>query len=216
MILSLDLFTARTGWAKFKDNGDLNGYGQITPNEKHHNFLKIKYTVQDLVPEMLDCDALVVEGIFLNTFTGGFHNVTGFELLARLSGAVINKWLEIKGKIPVLYKAVEARKLVGVKGNVQKAEIQLWAIRNFNLLENHPNPPDLSIYDHLIEAVYGELNANEIKRPAFKSRMDKISKLIEDDTFVGEDCADALLLGRAYVQDSRNKTDNSNPEQSVS
>ena len=206
MILALDLSCHRTGWAEMNNDGKLIQYGQITPNDKIHNFLKIKYVVNDLVPHMMDADAIVIEGIFLNTFAGNKSNVTVFELLARLSGAVINKWLELKTIIPILYNASAARTLVGVKSSSQKADVQLWVIRKFNLLENLPHACeiDLTNYDHLIEAAYGELKAEEIKRPAFKARMEKISKMIEEETFVGEDLADAILLGQAYLNDSRN------------
>lgn len=212
MILSLDLSTHRSGWAKFTREGQLIEYGQVTPDDKLHNFLKIKYTVDQLLPHMLESHSLVVEGIFLNTFTGGFHNVTGFELLARLSGAVINEYIQNHNVIPLLYKATEARKLVGIKGTAQKAEIQLWVIRTFNLLENCPHACeiDLTDYDALIDAAYAELNSGVIKRPAFKSRMDKISHLIEEETFIGEDCADSIVLGLAYVKDSRNEKDSTN------
>lgn len=203
MILSLDLSTACSGWAKYDQNGNLLDYGRITPDIKLHNFLKIKFIVDQLVPHMLEADSLVVEGIFLNTFTGGFHNVTGFELLARLSGAVINAYIQSHQILPMLYKATEARKLVEVKSSSQKAEIQLWAIRKFGV--GTPSPDDLENFDALIDASYAELKTDQIKRPAFKSRMDKISKMIEEETGIGEDCADAILLGLAFYNDSRNK-----------
>jgi hypothetical protein len=205
ILLALDLSSTRSGWAKFLDNGDLLAHGQITPDKDTHIFLKIQYTVAQLVPLMMDADELVVEGIFLNTYKSGKHGVTGFELLARVSGAVINKWLELKTKVPVLYKAVEARKLVGVSGSSQKAEIQLWSIRKFNLLANSTLHPDLEDYDALIDAEHARLNAGEFKHVTFKVHMGHVSEIIEEGTGIGEDCADACLLGLAYLNDSRNK-----------
>ena len=212
MILALDLSTACTGWAKYKEDGTLLDFGRIVPDDKLHPFLKIKYIVSQLAWVMLEADVLVVEGIFLNTFTGGFHNVTGFELLARLSGAVINSYVQNHDVIPTIYKATEARKLVGVKATAQKAEIQLWVLRNFILgtkqivqggVEGIKN---LDNFDAMIDSAYAELGTGTIKRPAFKSRMDKISKMIEEDTGMGEDICDAILLGRSYCNDQKKKT----------
>lgn len=208
MILALDLSTACTGWAKYSEAGKLLDYGRVIPDDKLHNFLKIKFIVDSLQGHMFEADNLVVEGIFLNTFTGGFHNVTGFELLARLSGAVINSYIDRHQALPMLYKAVEARKLVSVKSTSQKAEIQLWVIRKFQVGESAIGEEDLHDFDALIDAAYAELNAKQIKRPAFKSRMDKISHMIEEDTGIGEDVADAILLGLAYVKGKGTNSDN--------
>lgn len=210
MILALDLSTACTGWAKYDRQGNLLEYGRIVPEDKLHNFLKIKYTVDQLIPHMLEANSLVVEGIFLNTFTGGFHNVTGFELLARLSGAVINAYCNNHPTLPMLYKATEARKLVGVKSSSQKAEIQLWVLKGFEQVKYDMAEVDLDDFEALIDAAYAELSAGEIKRPAFKTRMNHISKMIEEATGMGEDVADAILLGSAYVKDSRLEKDPTN------
>ena len=69
---------------------------------------------------------------------------------------------------------------------------------------------NLDDFDALIDASYAELHSEQIKRPAFKSRMDKISKMIEEATGIGEDCADALLLGEAHVQAIRINENNQN------
>lgn len=201
-ILALDLSTACTGWAIYNDTGELCDYDSIVPDDKLHNFEKIKYIVDTLKPNMEVVEHLVVEGIFLNTFTGGLHNVTGFELLARLSGAVINSWLQIHKTIPTLYKATEARKLVGIKGTCQKAEVQLWAIENFHVGELGGEDV-LENWHCLIDAEYASLNAKEMTRPTFKLHMSKISKTIEEETGIGEDVADAVLLGRSYVEAQR-------------
>ena len=214
MILALDLSTACVGWAKYDRSGKLLEYGRIVPPEEHR-FLKIKYLVNQLNPLMLEAQVLVVEGIFLNTFAKGAQNVTGFELLARLSGAVINSYLQNHQGLPTLYKATEARKLVGVKGSAQKAEIQLWVIRNFKVgkliaVEDDTTADIQDIteeylhdYECLIDAEYASLNAKEMVRETFKKHMSAISKKIEEETMIGEDIADAILLGLAYVKDTR-------------
>jgi hypothetical protein len=213
MILALDLSTACTGWAKYSREGKLLDFGRIIPDDKLHRFEKIKFIVGKLEPLMLEAQALVVEGIFLNTFAKGAQNVTGFELLARLSGASINSYLQNHAVLPVLYKATEARKLVGVKSSCQKAEVQVWAIRKFRLGMDVPSSSlelkavtedELDEWENLIDAEYALLNAKEIVRETFKKHMSAISKTIEEETGIGEDVADAILLGLAYYNDSRN------------
>lgn len=214
MILALDLSTACTGWSKYTPAGELLQFGRIIPDDKSHRFEKIKYIVNELTPLMLEAKSLVVEGIFLNTFAKGAQNVTGFELLARLSGAVINSYLQNHAILPVLYKATEARKLVGVKSSCQKAEVQVWAIRKFRLGMDVPScslnlkattEEDLDNWEALIDAEYASLNAKEMVRETFKKHMSAISKTIEEETGIGEDIADAILLGLAYVKDIRNE-----------
>ena len=222
MILALDLSTACTGWAKYTPSGELLDFGRIVPDDKLHRFEKIKFIVDKLVPLMLEAKSLTVEGIFLNTFAKGAQNVTGFELLARLSGAVINTYLQNHAILPVLYKATEARKLVGVKGSAQKAEVQVWAIRTFRIGMDAPvcrsldlkstTDEELDNWENLIDAEYASLNAKEMVRETFKKHMGAISKTIEDETGIGEDVADAILLGLAYVKDSRVEKDIVEPE----
>lgn len=207
MILALDLSTACSGWASYSSSGELMAHGRIVPDDKLHIFEKIKFIVDNLQPGMLEEKELVVEGIFLNTFAKGAHNVTGFELLARLSGAVINAWLQNHNQIPVLYKATQARKLAGVKSTCQKAEVQLWVINNFDVVKNK-NEEELADFDHMIEAIYAEYAEDEISKAVFKSKMNKVSQLIEESTDIGEDTADAILLGKAYVEDQRTRTSN--------
>ena len=208
MILALDLSTACTGWALYNTDGALIDFGRIIPNDKDHNFLKIKFIVEKLKVLFKDSHQLIVEGIFLNTFMGqrgqATHNVTGFELLARLSGAVINSYLQTRDNLPTIYKAVEARKLVGIKGSCQKAEVQIWVLRNYRVNQNITTE-ELDNWDCLIEAEYASFNAKEMVKSTFKSHMEKISKTIEEETGIGEDVADSILLGRSWFNDtSRN------------
>jgi hypothetical protein len=234
VILGLDLSTACTGWSKFDEMGRLIDYGRIVPDAKSHPYQKIKFVVEKLQGHMLEANKLAVEGIFLNTFFGAKgqvqHNVTGFELLARLSGAVINSYLQNHDALPTLYKAVEARKLVGVKGSSQKAEVQVWAIRNFGVghyftesevegadrIEGKMTPEILEEYDGMIDAYYAQYTLKEISKNVFKSRMDEISHLIESETGIGEDVADAILLGLAYVKGKGINENTTDIEQPVS
>jgi hypothetical protein len=195
-VIALDLSTARTGVAKFSETGDLVERFSITPDDKLPNFLKIKFIVDELRPHFLDVDECVVEGIFLNTFAKGAQNVTGFELLARLSGAVIDSWLHIHDKIPVLFKATEARKLAGVKGTCQKAEVQVYIAEKYKFATEE----QLDTFKAMIESEQGALLKEEFTKATWKKHMEQISTYIEGETDLGEDEADAVLLGLAYFE----------------
>lgn len=204
-LLSLDLSTVGSGWSTFNQNGELVEYGVIKPSDKLHNFEKIKYIVNELKPRMKDAEHLVIEDIFLSTFAGFTHNVTGFAILAKLSGAVVNKWLAHHSELPTLYKATEARRLVGIKGTCQKAEVQLWVIKNVLMSYSTPINCDINDFDSLIDAESAQLLHKEISRETFKKHMNHISKMIEEETKLDENMADSILLGKAWFNDARSK-----------
>jgi hypothetical protein len=196
-LISLDLSTARTGVSIFNENGEMLKRFSITPDYKLANFLKIKFIVDELREIFKTVDDIIVEGIFLNTFAKGTQNVTGFELLARLSGAVINEWMnQHPDKYPVLFKATEARKLVGIKGTCQKAEVQLFIARKYKFA----NDEMLDAISSMIEAENAQLIEAEFTKATYKKHMDQISKYIEGEIELGEDEADSILLGLAYFE----------------
>ena len=56
----------------------------------------------------------------------------------------------------------------------------------------------LNIFESMIEAENGQLQEKEFTKATWKKHMAQISGYIEDQTGIGEDEADAILLGRAY------------------
>jgi hypothetical protein len=197
MLISLDLSTSKTGVAKFSDDGKLLEYFSIVPDYKLHPYLRIKFIVEELQKHFLETNHCVIEGIFLGIFgMSGASQVVGFETLARLSGAVVNSWLSKYAEIPVLLKATEARALVGVKGNCQKADVQYWVCQKYN----YATQEQLDTFVGMIEAEIGAFKEKEFTKATFKKHMDQISKYIEGETGLGEDCSDAILLGNAYFE----------------
>jgi hypothetical protein len=194
-LIALDLSITRTGVAKFKDSGELETYFSIAPSDNLKNFHKIQFIVNELKPHFTNVDQIIVEGIFLGVF-GRFPQVTGFELLARLSGAVINEWLNTKEFYPILLKATETRKYVGVKGTCQKAEVQCWVARKFG----YATEDQLHTFESMIEAEKAALQEGEMTKATWKKHMDQICKYIEGEIGLNEDCADAILTGLAFIE----------------
>lgn len=193
-VIALDLSTSRTGVSIFED-GKLIKFFPIVPDHKLPNFLKIKFIVDELKPRFQEADDIIIEGIFLGVF-GGFAQVTGFELLARLSGAVVDSWLHIHENIPVILKATETRKLVGVKPSSQKCEIQVWVAEKYKLATEE----QIDTFKSMIEAENGGLFEEEFTKATWKKHMQQISTYIEGECELDEDCADAILTGEAYYK----------------
>jgi len=193
MILCLDLSSKCTGWSKFSRDGKLIDKGRITPSPEIEPLMKIHY-ITDKVKELYsNIDELVIEDIFLSKF----GNVAMIKYLARLSGAIIYSWIVEKYKIPHFYMAVVARPLAGAKGNSHKAEIQLFIIQKYKFADKE----FIDKYDDMIVEVKNRYKAKEIKKGAFKYAMGKISRLIDEESEIGEDVADSIILGRAYCEE---------------
>ena len=221
MYLCLDLSLKRTGYAIFKDSGKLLHANNIIP-PKVDNFLKLHYVVKNIEKLFVfkhkqeKITHLIIEDLFL-----GVVGVKGLVLLARLSGGVINSWLNIQSTLPLLLTASATRKDIGIKGTSHKAIIQLYVLKNFTQcnIEQYQNSvnsstselttilENLKLINHVTKEttktekikIKKELSKQKKKaRAKFKRQMDKISLLIEATTNYGEDVCDAIILGCAY------------------
>lgn len=193
IIYGIDASTKCTGLAKFDSNKKLIEYVKIKPKTTWSTLEKIIFVSQEVakkIEEDIDIDKIIIEDIYLGHFRGA-NQVKGFATLARLSGAVISAIIQVTKNdvedIIILRNAVSARPLVGLKGTCQKAEVQVWVLRNFT---EH----DTSEYDALIEAVQAKKQVKDIAHKEYKKRMLEISKMIEKETDFGEDISDAILL----------------------
>ena len=198
-IVGLDLSTKCTGFAKFDLDGNLIEYKKIKPKTTRSTLEKIIYVSQEIAQLFNvndEIEKVVIEDIFLGHFRGA-NQVRGFATLARLSGAVISSIIQATNKevddFIILRNAVSARPMVGLKGNCQKAEVQVWVLNRFTDLNT-------SDYEALIEAVQAKKAIKDINQKEYKKRMNKISKLIEKETEFGEDISDAILLAYGETQ----------------
>jgi len=195
MILCLDLSSHCTGWSKFSKDGKLIDKGRITPSPEIEPLMKIHYVTNKVKELYYGIDELIIEDIFLSKF----GNVNMIKYLARLSGAIIYSWIVEKYKIPKFYMAIVARPLAGAKGNSHKAEIQLFVAQKYKYADKEL----LNKYEDMILELKARYKAKEIKKGIFKYQMEKISKLIDDEIGVGEDCADSIILGMAYCKENK-------------
>ena len=51
----------------------------------------------------------------------------------------------------------------------------------------------------IMDTLNGEIISKEISSNQFKYRAGRLSQLIDDATGIGEDIADSIVLGRAYL-----------------
>lgn len=194
MFLCLDLSSRCTGYSKFSSDGKLLKYDRIIPDENLDPLFKLHYVVNQVKSLYQNVDDLVIEGIFLGRFAGK-SNVTTFEYLAKLAGAVIYTWVVEKYKLPIIYKATESRKLAGIKGTCQKAEVQLWVVGQYGFADTQ----DIEDWQTIMDSLTGEYVAKEITLNQFKYRAGRLSEIIDQATGIGEDIADSIVLGRAFI-----------------
>jgi hypothetical protein len=109
--------------------------------------------------------------------------------------------------------ASTARKLVGINGRAHKAEIQLWVLKkyfqNINITNYENEFNSLFLAYPIITARKGV--SNEVKKISnqnkikLKYKLNKLSIKIYEETGVGEDIADSIVLGLAFIQDCKNE-----------
>lgn len=191
--IGLDLSTTCTGYSIFEDK-KLIKFGQIKPKTTLTTTEKVEYIVREFVKIFKEIDVskakFIIEDIYLATFFGK-NQVLGFANLGRISGAIMaGIFLELNksAKDIILIKAISARPLVGLKGNCQKAEVQVWVLKKFLKKE-------IVSYQKSINTLINKKLNKQIKQPEFKKKMEEISKIIEKETGLSEDQADAILLG---------------------
>lgn len=191
MILALDLSSKCTGWAKFSKDGKLLEKGRISPKKDIANFFKIHYLVEQIKPLFNNCQELIIEDIYLGV---NFKDIT---FLARLSGAVAYAWVVFSYKEPHFMNASHARKLVGLNGRSQKAEIQVYVLKNYTNVKKE----EIKKYEDAIVKIQEDFKNKEFKIATYKKRMGVVSELIDKETGIGEDTADSIVLGLAYVNE---------------
>jgi len=190
--LGLDLSLKSTGYAKFTIDGKLMEKGVIAPDKELDNYFKINYITRRIEELLENVEEVAIEDLYLG------KNFAGIRNLARLSGAVINTWVNRKYKLPYIYMASHARKLVGVKGNAQKIEIQLWVAEKYKFCK----PNIITDYLKEIDTLKLQKSEKQLKSTKYKYRMIKLSNQFEKDTGLGNDMADAILIGLAFKEDT--------------
>jgi len=197
MYLCLDLSLKCSGFAKFNKNGRLMKKGRIIPSKDLSNCMKIHFITTKIKELFPNVEALIIEDLYYG------KNFASIKWLARLSGAVLSEWVDYSYKAPKFYMASTARKLAGINARSQKAEIQLFILDKYKFASK----TKIKNYHTEIIKLKIMLENEEIKRSTYKSRMNKLSNVIDKETNLGNDLADAILLGLAYQED-KNKCRN--------
>lgn len=188
--LCLDLSSKCTGWAKFSKDGKLVKKGRITPDPKLHPYLKLHYVADQVEKLFSSIEEVIIEGLYVGI------NPKAVLYLARLSGAVMDRWMSHTYKKPYIYNASSARALIGINGKAHKAEIQLHIIKLYKFAS------DIKIkeYDKIHKQLVIDYKAKKLTKGQFKYRLDKLSKQIDSETGIGEDIADSIVLGLAHFK----------------
>lgn len=206
-ILALDLSTKNSGWSIFSKDGKLLDTGAITPDEHIEPCFKINFLTNKIKDLFHRAEACFIEGLYYNPYGGsGFDDII---LLAHLAGAVSNEWINYKHNKPYIIKATEARKANGIKGYAHKSEIQVWVLRKYNFADKKKvTEYEQQIAEHkaafpttfkrgITEA---QKKVNKSNRGKLKRRLNKLSIEIKKETGIGEDIADAIIIGLAGVK----------------
>lgn len=210
MIIALDLSLSSTGYAIFKQDGKLIEKGTIVPDKELPLCFKVNYLVRQLSLRFRKPKQVVIEDTYL-----GITGVRNLKELNRLAGAVVNEWIMLKYIEPKWYAASTARAIVGLKGNCQKAEVQVFILKNYSKV----GQSKISKYEKAIQVLRDKYDTSKIVlkdkrkrkkemkkiRGKLKYRMEKLSSVIEDETGYGNDLSDAIVIGRAYIMDCRRK-----------
>jgi len=203
MIMSLDLSLKNSGYALFTRNGHLVEKNSIIPAKELANVFKMHYIVSNIEKLYDSATDLVIEDLYFG------KNFAGIRELARLSGAVVYSWVKAKYKEPIFYMASTARKLVGINGRAHKSEIQIWVLKKYFqaiTVEQYESELNLLVASHPIitarKGVSVEAKAASKKNKSkLKRELNKLSIRIYEETGVGEDIADSIVLGIAFIKD---------------
>ena len=202
-LLALDLSLKNSGYALFTRNGHLVEKNSIIPAKELSNVFKMHYIVSNIEKLYDNATDLIIEDLYFG------KNFAGIRELARLSGAVVYSWVKAKYKEPIFYMASTARKLVGINGRAHKAEIQIW------VLKKHFKDIKIEGYENELNTLVASLPiittrkgvsveakaASKKNKNKLKYALNKLSIRIYEETGVGEDIADSIVLGIAFIKD---------------
>ena len=204
--LCLDLSLKSTGYSIFNGNGILIDHHRVVPQTALSISGKIFFIASRIKKLYKQVDNLVIEDVYL-----GITGVVNLVKLSRLAGGIIYSWKSVHKEDPLFLSATHARKLVRLKGNCQKAEVQTFILKKYKFAGDRLiNKYEYEIDELLEEKVLirqekpltvEDKKIKKKKLSKIKYRFDKLSKLIETETGYGEDVCDSILIGLAYYEE---------------
>ena len=149
-----------------------------------------EWIFEQLKPYLEEPFELVLEDIFKG------RNFDVSKNTARTQGAVVDRYIQLKGIHPKYVDVITARTKVGVPVQAPKVAIQLWAMDTFKL-----GQIDSKFREHIektIEQRYQILDSKEkrhvAERRELKVDLNEYSKRVATMTGVDEHSADAIVL----------------------
>ena len=138
-------------------------------------------------------DRVVIEDIYYG------RNAKSFKQLARLEGALIYKFTKMN-LVPTFVLAVKARKVLGLKGTVDKLELMLYWYKLLNLLPQKLITEVHSEFSKLRQNYYEGL----LTKRQLYTRMMALCRQLQKIGKVSHDEADALTLAYYPLAGRRN------------
>jgi len=143
-----------------------------------------EWIFEQLKPYLEEPFELVLEDIFKG------YNFDALKNTARTQGAVVDRYIQLKGIHPKYVTVITARKKVGVPIRAPKVAIQLWAMDTFKL--GQIDPQFREHIEKTIERYYQKLDSKEKKELSLDLK--DYSSRIAISNGIDEHRADAILL----------------------
>jgi hypothetical protein len=191
MYLCLDLSSKCTGWCKFSKDWKLMEKGRISPDTELTPYLKIHFVSEKVEQLFPNVEELLIEDSYI-----GIDPRVGI-FLARLNGAIGEKWVSHKFKEPKLLNARHIRTLLGMKGNARKPDLQLYVIKNYEWLKEDK----IKFFEKQLAKLEQELKEKKISKGKLATKLKNITLELDKLTGVGEDTADSIIVGLGYQKE---------------
>jgi len=205
--IGIDLSISHTGLSIIDENENILVTHEIVTDTSKSTWFRIISTIQQLSLFLEDFDGVAIEDVFLGV------NFKAAKDAIRLSGALMYHCFLRTKKEPLLLMAVSARKLCGIKGTSQKAEVQLFILKKFSLAKDSElKDYEFHLYELLTRHQHLLVDLKRLKKikedesiirthcksiNAAKRDITKLSVEIEKKFELSEHVADSLVLSLA-------------------
>ena len=210
-VLALDVSTTTTGFAVIDSKLKLIEYGQFTIKDRTLSDTMYALGITNKVLK-LALKYKLSNSIIEDVYCG--KNVKSLKTWCRVHGALGVAWYNKYKNEPKFIMAMTARRLVGIKGNAKKIEIQIAMSEQYNLTTKQCCKQYSDKFKALVKTkvteyarIEKEIKKKTEKKAAkskangkFNYQVNKLSIQFEEKTTVSEHQADSMVLGIAYFK----------------
>lgn len=210
-ILALDVSTTTTGFAVMDSKFKLIEYGQFTIKNRTLSDTMYALAISKKVLKLAikyKLNNAIIEDVYCG------KNVASLKTWCRVHGGIGVTWYNKFKNEPDFKMAMVARKIIGIKGNSKKIEIQLEICKRYSLVKDtlyksysKKFKEQLKIKTDEYARIEKEIKKKTEKKAAkskangkFNYRLNKLSIGFEKETGISEHSADAIVLGIAYFK----------------